>query len=91
MHDPDCCGTECVAMRCALLEGCRVAGEICGRDMDCCAGLCSVDAAGVGRCRPAGTCAVTGDICGMTDDCCASATCVADPSGANRCTSGIQP
>jgi hypothetical protein len=91
MHDPDCCGTECVAMRCALLEGCRVAGEICGVDSDCCAGLCAVDAAGVGRCRPAGTCAVTGDICGMTNDCCADATCVADPSGAKRCSSGIQP
>jgi hypothetical protein len=91
MHNPECCGTACVAMRCELLGGCRVAGEICGVDADCCTGLCATDAQGVGRCRPAGTCAVVGDICAMSDDCCAGATCVADPSGAKRCQGGIQP
>jgi len=78
-------------MRCELLEGCRVAGEICGVDMDCCAGLCADNADGVGRCRPAGTCAVVGDICAMAADCCAGAACVADPSGAMRCQTAPQP
>jgi hypothetical protein len=91
MRGPDCCGTECVTMRCELLDGCRVAGEICGADADCCTGLCATDPQGVGRCRPAGACAVVGDICGMSDDCCAGAMCVADPSGAKRCQGGIQP
>jgi hypothetical protein len=78
-------------MRCELLEGCRVAGEVCGVDGECCAGLCATNADGVGRCRAAGTCAVVGDICAMAPDCCAGAACVADPSGAKRCQTAPQP
>jgi hypothetical protein len=56
---------------CQQLGGCRVMGEICGPDVECCADATCVVAdplTGIGRCALDGACGGPGEICRVSGD-----------------------
>ena len=73
----DCCGKLCVAGTCATpsqVSYCTQTGDICGRDNDCCTGVCAgVTATSAGTCANiASSCAVDGTVCNGCSGCCSS-------------------
>src|SRR5262249_59662479 len=74
----DCCSQLCTAGKCDVHASyCTQTGDVCGRDDECCGGICKkADGATVGLCSaPAGgntRCAgaVDGLVCGTCNDCC---------------------
>jgi hypothetical protein len=76
-----CCSKTCSGDRCQALDGCRIGGELCRKDADCCGGdagtTCSIEGDRTfGRCRKGAGCLNAGKLCsptlacGVNKDCC---------------------
>ncbi len=67
--DQSCCSRACVdlggAMRCAAAPMCRVEGEVCSDNDDCCNFSCDG-----GKCRTLGDCVMVGESCNTDSECC---------------------
>lgn len=83
---------------CTAASGCKVTGEICERDADCCGGDAAsglpgagnsgcdrAEGAAVGVCRNAMGCSPLGNVCHMVDYACSVS------SASNRCCDGATP
>ena len=90
---------------CSAIGGCRVEGEPCSADLDCCswdsdgshhAGACAPDSGGVKRCQKMTSCLADGEVCGgqgASQNCCSAhgnvKNCWATSTGVSRCF--VQP
>jgi hypothetical protein len=86
---------------CTAIGGCRVQGEPCVNDLDCCSdvvdgtahpGACAPDSSGVKRCQKMTSCLADGEVCGgqgASQNCCAAhgnvKNCWPTSSGVSRC------
>ncbi len=97
----DCCSRLCEVYEpsgvsiCQPASGCRVTGELCRHDVDCCGGSLDGDLAGAGNvtcdralgaefgiCRNARACSPQGNVCHFADYACSIS------AAANRCCDG---
>jgi hypothetical protein len=63
-----CDGGTCAAGQCA--SACKVQGQVCSADADCCSGACALIFGFGKRCTAPGACAGAGAACDRATDCC---------------------